>query len=51
MTYDLYAVIILAIGSVIAIWRSNNKSKETKLKVWGLTTMFIIAPVLSWLVG
>lgn len=51
MTYEVYAVIILVIGSLIAVWRSIKKSKETKLRVWGLTTMFLFAPILSWLFG
>lgn len=51
MTYEIYAVIILVIGIINAIWRSINKPKEAKYRVWGITTMFIFAPVLSWLVG
>jgi len=51
MTYEIYAVIILVIGIIIAIWRSSNKSKGSKYRVWGITTMLIIAPVFSWLVG
>lgn len=51
MTYEIYAVIIIVIGIIIAIWRSINKSKESKLRVWGITTMLIFAPVLSWLIG
>ncbi|MFJ8258620.1 hypothetical protein ACIQ4Z_15395 [Peribacillus asahii] len=51
MTYEIYAVIILVIGIIIAIWRSINKSKESKYRVWGITTILIFAPVFSWLVG
>ncbi|MFB5281850.1 hypothetical protein [Peribacillus sp. Hz7] len=51
MNYEIYAVIILVIGITIAIWRSINKSKESKYRVWGITTMFIFSPILSWLVG
>lgn len=51
MTYEVYAVIILIIGSLFAIWRSINKSIETLLRVWGLTTMFLYAPILSSIVG
>ncbi|WP_079508916.1 hypothetical protein [Mesobacillus jeotgali] len=51
MKYEIYAVIILVIGSIIAILRSYNKSKETKFRVWGSATMLLFAPILSWLVG
>jgi hypothetical protein len=32
-TYEIYAVIILVIGSIIAISRNINKSNETKFRV------------------
>ena len=51
MTYEIYATIILVIGIIIAFWRSINKSKGSKYRVWGATTMFIFTPVLSWLSG
>lgn len=29
----------------------NNNSKRKRFIIWGLATMFIIAPLLSWLFG
>lgn len=51
MKYEIYAVIILVIGIIIAIWRSINKSKESKFRVWGIITILIFAPVFSWLIS
>ncbi|MFS0781593.1 hypothetical protein [Bacillus sp. 1P06AnD] len=49
--YELYAVIILVVAILIGIWKSFNKSRDAKYRVWGITTMLIIAPVFSWLIG
>jgi hypothetical protein len=51
MKYEMYAGILLVVGIIIAIWLSLNKSKESKYMIWGITTILIFAPVLSWLIG
>lgn len=51
MTYHVIEVIILIVGVVFAFLRSMNKSLLTRYRVWGITTMLIVAPVLSWLAG
>lgn len=51
MKYEMYAGIFLVIGIIIAIWLSINKSKGSKYLIWGITTILIFAPVLSWLIS
>ncbi|KQU12972.1 hypothetical protein ASG65_11490 [Bacillus sp. Leaf13] len=46
-----YAVIILVIGIIIAIFLSIKKPKKSKYSIWGITIMFVIAPLFSWIVG
>jgi uncharacterized membrane protein len=51
MTYEIYAVIILIVGIVIATLFSLRKPKAKKFRIWGITTMLIIAPIASWLIS
>ncbi|WP_059170747.1 hypothetical protein [Bacillus sp. FJAT-27445] len=51
LVYEGIATAILMAGIVFAVLQSNKKSKDKKLRVWGKTTMLIIAPFFSWLVG
>ena len=46
-----YAVIILVIGIIIAIFLSIKKPKKSKYSICGITIMFVIAPLFSWIVG
>lgn len=45
-----YAVIILVIGIIIAIFLSIKKPNKSKYSM-GITIMFVIAPLFSWIVG
>src|SRR5699024_11884396 len=51
LKYEMYTGVFLVIGIIIAIWLSINKSKGSKYLVWGIITILIFAPVLSWLIG
>ncbi|ALC89124.1 hypothetical protein AM500_04455 [Bacillus sp. FJAT-18017] len=51
MLYETVAMTILAVAVILTILFSYNKPKDNKLRIWGITTMFFIAPLLSWLVG
>ncbi|WP_312469852.1 hypothetical protein [Neobacillus sp.] len=51
MTYEIYAVIILIVGILIATLSSLRKPKAKKFRIWGITTMLIIAPIASWLIS
>ena len=45
------ATIILTVALTIAYQLGKSKSKKRKYIVWGVITMFAIAPLLSWLIS
>lgn len=45
------AILILFIGLALALHFSKGKTKKRKYIVWGITTMLVIAPLLSWLIS
>lgn len=51
MSSEMIALIILAVAIVVAIILSIKKPKDFTFKLWGTVTMFIFAPVATWLVG
>jgi hypothetical protein len=47
----LIGAAILLAGVIFAAILSRRVRMKTKRIIWGLTTMFVIAPLLSWLIG
>ncbi|WP_050180650.1 hypothetical protein [Domibacillus robiginosus] len=45
------ALAISILGSIVAYQLSIGKSKKRKLITWGVTTMIVIAPFLSFAIG
>lgn len=45
------AILILIFGLITALLLSQNKSKKRKYIIWGITTMIVVSPLLSWLIG
>ncbi|WP_245890090.1 hypothetical protein [Rummeliibacillus pycnus] len=46
-----FAIGVLMIAIILSVSLSLNKSTKKKYLIWGITTILIIAPLLSWLVG
>ncbi|WP_214484716.1 hypothetical protein [Bacillus sp. SM2101] len=45
------ALIILTFTLIVAYKLSHRKSKKKKYIIWGITTIVLIAPLLSWVVS
>ncbi|QCR31204.1 hypothetical protein [Lysinibacillus sp. SGAir0095] len=45
------AIFILIVGLVLAFYFTLGKSIKRKFIIWGITTMFAIAPFFTWLVS
>ena len=46
-----FAVSVLTISLIVSILLSRGQSMKKKYIIWGITTMLVIAPLFSWLVG
>lgn len=54
MTFSLFIIcLILALGVVFALtfYLSRGQSQKRKFAIWGVTAMFVIGPLLSYIVG
>lgn len=47
----VFAIVILIIAIILAIVLSHRQSTKMKYIIWGITTILVIAPLLSWLAG
>ncbi|MFF5995606.1 hypothetical protein AAGS61_12780 [Lysinibacillus sp. KU-BSD001] len=47
----MMAIGILLIGLIVAIVLTKGTTSKYKQIIWGITTMLVIAPLLSWLLG
>lgn len=50
LTFTLVSIGLI-LGVVAALFISKNKLKKTKMIIWGLTLMIVVAPLFSWLVS
>lgn len=50
LTFTL-VLIGLILGVVAALFISKNKQKKTRMMIWGVTLMIVVAPLFSWLVS
>lgn len=47
----VFAIVILIIAIILAIVLSHRQPTKMKYIIWGITTILVIAPLLSWLAG
>ncbi|MEL4023836.1 hypothetical protein [Lysinibacillus endophyticus] len=45
------AIIVLVLAIISAIFLSRGKTNKRKFLIWGIATIIIIAPLLSWVAG
>ena len=46
-----FAIGVLILAIIIAVSLSRNKSTKKKYIIWGITTILVMAPLVSWLAG